>query len=181
MFVFAAVFSGTLRVAVAAEKAGGALAVIALVTAVAATARLPLAAASKTASAASATVRFVAVVVRAVVRVSSTVGPATLAALVAAVTLLAWMVMSFRLTPPMSSLNVRITVVPSVDVVGAAVPVVTSVGRMPSTLCPASIMTATWSRSAALVVLPVAVMVPPVSLFAAIAMPFGAESPTTTV
>ena len=32
-----------------------------------------------------------------------------------------------------------------------------------------------------MVVLPVAVMVPPVSLFAAIATPFGAESPTPTV
>ena len=56
----------------------------------------------------------------------------------------------------MSSLNVRITFVPSVDVVGASVPVVTSVGRMPSTLCPASIATAPWSRSALTVVLPVA-------------------------
>ena len=79
----------------------------------------------------------------------------------------------------MSSLNVRITFVPSVDVVGAPAPVVTSVGRMASTLCPASIATATWSRSAA-VVLPVAVIVSPVSLFAAIATPFGAESPAAT-
>ena len=66
---------------------------------------------------------------------------------------------------------------PSVDVVGASAPVVTSVGRMPSTLCPASIAIAAWSRAALLVVLPVALMVPPlsVSVFAAIAMPFGAE------
>ena len=72
---------------------------------------------------------------------------------------------------------------PSVDVVGASAPVVTSVGRMPSTLWLASIKTAPWSRSALTVVLPVAVMVPPlsVSLFAAIAMPFGAESFSTTV
>ena len=50
-------------------------------------------------------------------------------------------------------------------------------------LCAASIATAAWSRTALLVVLPVAVMVPPlsVSLSAAIAMPFGAESPITTV
>ena len=83
----------------------------------------------------------------------------------------------------MSSLKVRITFVPSVDVVGASAPVVTSVGRMPSTFCPASIATAAWARTALLVVLPVAVMVPPlsVSLFAAIAMPFGAVSFTTTV
>ena len=44
----------------------------------------------------------------------------------------------------MSSLNTSNTVSPSVDVVGASLPVVTSVGRMPSTLCPASIMTAVW-------------------------------------
>ena len=80
----------------------------------------------------------------------------------------------------MASLNTSNTVSPSVDVVGASVPVVTSVGRMPSTLCEASIMTAVWVRSAA-VVLPVAVMVPPVSLFASISTPFGAESPTNTV
>ena len=64
--------------------------------------------------------------------------------------------MSLRLTALMSSLNVRITFVPSVDVVGASGLVVTSVGRMPSTLCPASIATAVWSRSALMVVLPVA-------------------------
>ena len=76
------------------------------------------------------------------------------------------------------SLNVRITCVPSFDVVGASAPVVTSVGRMPSTFCPASISTAAWWRSALMVVLPVAVIVPPLSviLFAAIAMPSGAES-----
>ena len=72
---------------------------------------------------------------------------------------------------------------PSVDVTGASLPVVTSVGRMPSTFCPASIATAAWARSAVMVVLLVAVIVPPlsVSLFAAIAMPFGAVSFTTTV
>ena len=72
---------------------------------------------------------------------------------------------------------------PSVDVVGASLPVVTSVGRMPSTLWLASIKTAPWSRSALTVVLPVAVMVPPlsVSLFAAIATPPAATSPTATV
>ena len=64
--------------------------------------------------------------------------------------------MPLRLTPPMSSVNVRITCVPSVDVVGASLPVVTSVGRMPSTVCPASIATAVWVRSALVVVLPVA-------------------------
>ena len=80
----------------------------------------------------------------------------------------------------MSSLNTSNTVSPSLDVAGASVPVVTSVGRMPSTLCPASIATASWSRSAAAVVLPVAVIESPVSLFAAIAMPSGAESPAAT-
>ena len=119
--------------------------------------------------------------VRAVARVSSALFPARLSAVVDKVAPLAWMVIKFRLTLLMSSLNVSITVVPSVDVVGASLPVVTSVGRMPSTLCPASIATATWLRSALTVVLPVAVMVPPVSLFAAIAMPFGAESPGATV
>ena len=113
-------------------------------------------AASSTASAASATVSVAVESVRAVVRVSSTLVPVTLAALVAAVTLSAWMVMSFRLTAPMSSLNTSNTVSPSVDVVGASLPVVTSVGRMPSTVCPASRATAVWSRSAVMVVLPVA-------------------------
>ena len=61
-----------------------------------------------------------------------------------------------RSTALMVSLNVRITCVPSVDVVGAAAPVVTSVGRMPSTLCPVSIATTLWVRSALVVVLPVA-------------------------
>ena len=64
--------------------------------------------------------------------------------------------MSLRLTALMSSLNVRITCVPSVDVFGASLPVVTSVGRMPSTVCPASIDTTLWSRSAVAAVLPVA-------------------------
>ena len=64
--------------------------------------------------------------------------------------------MSLRLTALMSSLNVRITSVPSVDVFGASVPVVTSVGRMPSTVWSASIATAVWSRSAVMAVLPVA-------------------------
>ena len=40
MFVFAAVFSGTSRLAVGEENSGGALSVIALITGVAATARL---------------------------------------------------------------------------------------------------------------------------------------------
>ena len=128
----------------------------ALVTVVAATARMPLEAASSTASALSATVRFVAEAVRAVVRVSSTLDPVALAALVAAVTLLAWMVTLVRSAALMSSLNVRITFAPSVDVVGASLPVVTSVGRMPSTLWSASMATAVWSRSALTVVLPVA-------------------------
>ena len=66
----------------------------ALVTPVAARARLPLPAPSSTASALSATVRFVAAAVRAVVRVISTLVPATLAIVVDRVTLLAWMVMS---------------------------------------------------------------------------------------
>ena len=93
------------------------------------------------------------------------------------------MVILVRSTELMVSLNVRITFVPSVDVLGASLPVVTSVGRMPSTFCPASIATAPWSRSALMVVLPVAVMAPPlsVSLFAPIAMPFGAESLRATV
>ena len=66
------------------------------------------------------------------------------------------MVMESRLTELRSSLNVRITFAPSVVVVGASVPLVTSVGRMPSTLCPASTGTAAWSRSALAVVLPLA-------------------------
>ena len=160
---------------------GAVVVTTALVTEVAGTARLPLAAASSTASALSATVRFVAVAVRAVVRSSSTLVPAALPALVDATLPPAMMVIWVRSTSPMSSLNVRITFVPSVDVVGASAPVVTSVGRMPSTLCAASIATAAWARTALLVVLPVAVMIPPVSLFAAIAMPFGAESPAPTV
>ena len=97
--------------------------------------------------------------VRAVVRVSSTLVPATVRSprsLTRELTLLAWMVILVRSTAPMSSLNVRITFVPSVDVFGASEPVVTSVGRMPSTLCPASIATAVWSRSAVATVLPVA-------------------------
>ena len=156
MFVFAAVFSGTLRVTVAAEKAGDALAVIALITAVAARARLPLPARSKTAEPPSATVTITVASIT-VLRSSSTVVPAVLAALVCATLPPPIpMVMLNRLTPGTFSLNVRITCVPSVDVVGASLPVVTSVGRMPSTLCPASIATAAWSRSALLVVLPVA-------------------------
>ena len=56
-FVPAALFSATLREAVGDENTGGALVVpTALVTVVAATARLPLPAASSTASALSATV-----------------------------------------------------------------------------------------------------------------------------
>ena len=137
---------------------------------------------SWTAKEASATVRFVAEAVRAVVRVSVTLVPVTLAAVVVTVTPLAWMVMLVRRTALRRvSLNVRITCVPSVDVVGASLPVVTSVGRMPSTLWSSSIATAAWSRSAVAVVLPVAVMAPPVSVFAAIATPFWAESPSTTL
>ena len=75
-----------------------------------------------------------------------------------------------------SSLKVSATVVKMRTVP----PSRSSVGRMPSTLWLASIATALWSRSAA-VVLPVAVIVPPVSVFAAIATPFGAESFSTTV
>ena len=135
---------------------------------------------SSTASAASATVSVAVVSVRAVVRVSSTLVPVVNDPAGAAVTLSAWMVIRLRVTELMVSLKIRITVVPSVDVVGASLPVVTSVGRMPSTLCEASMATATWSRST-LVVLPVAVMVPPVSLFAEIATPPAATSPTATV
>ena len=43
---------------------------------------------------------------------------------------------------------------PSVDVVGASVPVVTSVGRLPSTLWLVAAATAAWVRSAVMVVLP---------------------------
>ena len=127
-----------------------------LVTEVTGTARLPLAAASSTASALSATVRFVVVAVRAVVRASSTLVPAKLAALVDRMSVPDTMVIRVRSTELMSSLNVRITFVPSVDVVGASAPVVTSVGRMPSTLCVASIATAAWARTAVVVVLLVA-------------------------
>ena len=42
------------------------------------------------------------------------------------------------------------------DPIPPSSPVVTSVGRMPSTLCPGSIATAPWSRAALTVVLPVA-------------------------
>ena len=120
--------------------------------------------------------------VRAVVRATSTLVPVALAALVDATLPPAMMVIPVRSTELMSSLNVRITFVPSVDVAGASVPVVTRVGRMPSTLCAGSIATAVWARSAVMVVLPVAWIVPPlsVSLFAPIAMPFGAESSATT-
>ena len=108
-------------------------AVIALITAVAATARLSLLTASSTAPTASATVRLAAESVSAVVSVSSTVGPTILSPLVGRATLLPSMVIRLGVTLPMVSLNVRITCVPSVDVVGALAPVVTSVGRMPST------------------------------------------------
>ena len=131
--------------------------VTALVTGVADTARLPLPAASSTASAPSATVGFAIVAVRAVVRATSTLVPVALAAVVGATLPPAMMVIPVRSTELMSSLNVRTTFVPSADVVGASAPVVTSVGRMPSTLCAGSIATATWSRSAVMVVLPVAV------------------------
>ena len=133
----------------------------ALVTKVAGTARLPLLAVSSAALAASATVRFVAVVVRAVVSSSKTLVPVTICPIVDTTLPPALMVILVRSTEPRFSLNVRITFVPSVDVVGASLPVVTSVGRMPSTLCPASIATAAWARSALVVVLLLAVMVPP--------------------
>ena len=55
----------------------------------------------------------------------------------------------------MSSLNVRITFVPSPDVLGESSPVVTSVGRMPSTKWPDWRPSAKWVSVAALVVLPV--------------------------
>ena len=152
-----------------------------LVTGVADTARLPLPAASSTAPASSATVRFVIMGFRATVRSSSTLVPVALAALVVRGSVPDMMVTRVRSAAPMSSLKVRITFVPSREVVGASVPVVTRVGRMPSTLCAGSIRTAAWSRLALRVVLPVAVMVPPVSLFAAIAMPSGAESPAATL
>ena len=156
---------------------------IALITAVAGTARLPLLAPSRTASPPSATVS-ITVASMMVLRSSSTSVPTTLAALVTATLPPPIpMVILVRSTEPRFSLNVRITCVPSVDVVGASLPVVTSVGRMPSTLWLASIKTAPWSRSALTVVLPVAVMVPPlsVSLFAAIATPPAATSPTATL
>ena len=182
--VLAGLFSATLRVSVRFANVGAVLLPVvptALVTVVAAAARLPLEASSKTVSAASATVSVAVVSVRAVVRVIWTLVPATLAIVVDRVTLLAWMVIRLRATELMVSLNARNTASPSVDVVGASVPVVRSVGRMPSTLWSAAIATNVWSRSAFMVVLPVALMVPPVSLFAAIATPFGAESPTATV
>ena len=79
-----------------------------------------------------------------VLRSSSTLVPATLAALVCATLPPPIpMVILVRSTELRVSLNVRITCVPSVDVVGASAPVVTSVGRLPSTLWLASIATAT--------------------------------------
>ena len=64
----------------------------ALITAVAATARLKLPAPSRTVPSLSATVMFALVVVRAVVRSNSTLVPVALAALTAWVTLLAMIV-----------------------------------------------------------------------------------------
>ena len=81
-------------------------------------------------------------------------------------------------TVPMASLKVRTTFVRSPEAFAAD-----SVGFTPSTLCPESIVTASWVRSALTVVEPASLIVPllSVSLFAAIAMPFGAELFSTTV
>ena len=109
--------------------------------------------------------------------------PVAIAALVAAVAPLARMVMSVRVTETMVSLNVRITFVPSVEVVGASAPVMTSVGRMPSTRWFREAGTATWSRTASRLVSAVALIVPPLasSLFAAIEMPSASSSLAATV
>ena len=81
------------------------------------------------------------------------------------------------------SLKVRMTFVPSVEVSGASLPLVTRVGRMPSTLWPLSAATAAWPRSASMVVEPALWIVPPlrVSLFAPTAMPSGAAWSSATV
>ena len=114
------------------------------VTAVAATARLPLLAPSVTASAPSSTVTAVSALVRAVARAISNLGPDnTDPSGVACVVVPDFTVILVRSTVPMNSLKKRMIFVPSVDVVGALLPVVTSVGRMPSTLWSASIPTAT--------------------------------------
>ena len=117
----------------------------ALITVVAARARLPLPAASSTALAESDKVTVSpAAIVRVENSVIVTVLPErlTVAPAVWLPTPPTFKPNTLRLKALMSSLNVRITCVPSVDVVGASLPVVTSVGRMPSTFCPASIATA---------------------------------------
>ena len=82
---------------------------------------------------------------------------------------------------PMSSLKVRITFVPSVEVLGALGPVVTRVGRMPSTLCP------DWASNpkttiVVSTVVPVPRTVPPFSVnpLGLIPTPAGAVSSSTT-
>ena len=133
----------------------------AAVTDVGATAAMPLPATSVTASAPNSTVTAVSALVRALARRISNLGPDdTDPTGVACVVVPDFTVILVRSTPPMTSLKKRMIFVPLGDVVGALlpralVPVVRSVGRMPSTVCPASI-------------------VPPVSLVAAIATPFGA-------
>ena len=73
--------------------------------------------------------------------------------------------------------------VPSVEVFGALSPVVTSVGRMPSTLWFAEAATAAWSRTASGLSPAVALIVPllRVSLLAAIDRPSVSTSLTATV
>ena len=119
----------------------------------------------------------------AVARVSVTRLPAT-----AAVAVTADPATSTAHVPPVpagssGSSNASSTLVPSVEVWGAAAPVVTSVGRMASTVAPASAGTASWVRSAWRVVA-VAMIVSPsesVNAFAGMAMPSASTSSTITM
>ena len=83
----------------------------------------------------------------------------------------------------MFSLKVRMIFVPSVEVFGALSPVVTSVGRMPSTLWLAEAATAAWVRTASGLAPAVALIVPPLasSLLAAMERPSVSASFAATV
>ena len=159
-----------------------------LVTDVAARAALPLPTWSSTASAASANVTVSpAAIVSAESRVSAScpirpLGWAMLS-MVAVVPFTATVKPVRLVTGLMLSLKVMWISVPSTEVSGLFAPVVMRVGRMPSILSPASGPTSSWVRMASTVVLPVCLMVPPlsVSLFAPILSPTDVLSFSTTV
>ena len=148
-----------------------------------AAAAMPLPATSVTASAASSTVTELSALVRAVVRVMSTVAPLFESAVVVSVFVRDFTVILVRSTEPMFSLKVRMIFVPSLEALGAPAPVVTSVGFTPSTLWLAEAGTASWSRSASGLPPPDALIVPllRVSLFAATERPSASTSPAATV